>query len=103
MIGAIEQKIKELKRRKCEEKNRGNYSTRMNTNDCYSNTLSNIYLPTQEELYAETIYLNRGSVKIESLKNEFDYTITFSEKNTENLNLRTVTDTALEKVLAIKA
>lgn len=74
MLGAIEQKIKDMKRSKCEQKNYSN--TRNNINDCYSNDLSNTYLPTQEELYVETIYLNRGSVKIGTLKDEIEYTIT---------------------------
>jgi hypothetical protein len=83
MLGAIEQKIKDMKQRKC-------YSDmdRKTTNgstDCYSNDLSNKYLPTQEELYAETIYLNRGSVKIGTLKDEIEYTLETESKKTNTV------------------
>jgi hypothetical protein len=53
-----------MKRNKCQI---------VNPFDCSSGEVSNIYLPTSEELSAETIYLNRGSVKIESLKDEIEY------------------------------
>ncbi len=76
MITAIEQKIKDLKRQKCQKENSGNDSSTL----CpWSWEISNRYLPTPEELYQETIYLNRGSVKIESLKDEFEYVITWGK------------------------
>jgi hypothetical protein len=80
MLGAIEQKIKDMKRNKCySDMDR---SITNSTNDCYSNDLSNKYLPTQEELYAETVYLNRVSVKIESLKDEIEYKVETESKKT---------------------
>ncbi len=73
MLGAIEQKIKDMKRSKCQKENSGNDSYKI----CpWNGDISNMYLPTQEELYAETIYLNRGSVKIGNLKDEIEYGIT---------------------------
>lgn len=66
MLGAIEQKIKDMKRNNC-QKSQGT--------NCYNANLSNIYLPTVEELNAETIYLNGSSVKISNLKDEFEYSI----------------------------
>lgn len=76
LLGAIEQKIKEMKRNTCYKTI--DRSTTNSINECYSNDLLNMYLPTPEELYAETIYLNRGSVRIESLKNEIEYVVTYS-------------------------
>ncbi len=75
MMGSLENKIKEMKRKKCQNESRNNRSM---SNDCYSNDISNIYLPTQDELYNETIYLNRGSVKIGSLKDEIEYKISWN-------------------------
>lgn len=49
MLGAIDTKIQELKRQKCQRAE--DYS------NCYNN-ISNVYLPTPEELYDEMIYLN---------------------------------------------
>ncbi len=74
MLTAIESKIKELKQTKCRNQNPGSngYTT------CYSENISNRYLPTPEELYKEAIYVNRSMVKIEDLKDEFDYTISWS-------------------------
>ena len=78
MLGAIEQKIKDLKRTKCQKQNSGNDSYTL----CpWSGEISNIYLPTPDELYAETIYLNRESVKIENLKDQFEYIIKKSVEN----------------------
>lgn len=37
--------------------------------------LSNVYLPTVDELNAETIYLNGNSVKVSDLKDEFEYVL----------------------------
>ena len=67
MLGVIEQKIKDIKRNNCQKKEDI-------SSICYNDTISNIYLPTLEELYSETIYLNRESVKIQTLKDEFEYT-----------------------------
>jgi len=67
MLGVIEQKIKDIKRNNCQKKEDI-------SSICYNDTVSNIYLPTLEELYSETIYLNRESVKIQTLKDEFEYT-----------------------------
>ena len=71
MLGAIENKIKEMKRNKCQTDNPGdNYTL------CpWNGDISNRYLPTETELYAQVIYLNRGSVKIESLQDEIEYSI----------------------------
>lgn len=71
MIGAIESKIREMKRDTCQE---------WSDIDCYSSDLSNTYLPSPDELYAETIYLNRESVQIESLKDEIEYSVKKSIK-----------------------
>lgn len=85
MLGAIDQKIKDMKRNKCSSIIDRN--TTNSINDCYSNDLSNKYLPTQEELYAEMVYLNRGSVKIGTLKDEIEYKVEYIENNREILNL----------------
>lgn len=73
MLSAIEAKIKDIKRRKCQEDNKNDY------NACpWNGDVSNKYLPTQAELYKEIIYLNQGSVKIESLKDDIEYTVSGS-------------------------
>ncbi|NRH20471.1 hypothetical protein HOO68_00295 [Candidatus Gracilibacteria bacterium] len=66
MLGVIDQKIKELKRNNCLKKETIN-------SICYTDTISNLYLPTLEELNKETIYLNRNFVNIKTLKDEFEY------------------------------
>jgi hypothetical protein len=73
MLSALDQKIKDMKRSKCQQENiADSYKA------CpYSGEISNRYLPTLEQLYKETIYLNRGQVKIETIKNEFEYTISW--------------------------
>ena len=72
MLGAIEQKIQEMKRTKCQKENTENDSYTL----CpWNGVISNKYSPTQDELYTQTIYLNRGSVKIESLKDEIEYVV----------------------------
>ncbi len=78
MLWAIEQKVKDLKRQNCQKVNQLSDSYTL----CpYNGDISNQYLPTQDELFAETIYLNRGSVKISSLKDEFEYTINTTIEN----------------------
>jgi hypothetical protein len=78
MLGAIEVKIKEIKRTKCQEENQ-NTGYDYNGDKCpWNGEISNQYLPTKEELMKETIYLNSSSIKIESIKDEFKYTIEVS-------------------------
>lgn len=77
MLGAIEQKIKDLKRQKCQK---------IQGKNCYDSNLSNIYLPTAEELNAEIIYLNGSSVKISSLKDEFEYVVQRDSNDQSLLN-----------------
>ena len=75
MIGAIDQKIRELKTRNCQKLNTGSDSYKK----CpWGGKVSNRYLPTMEELLKENIYLNGLSVKIDSLKDEFDYILSWS-------------------------
>ncbi|MBP9779530.1 hypothetical protein KBD33_02800 [Candidatus Gracilibacteria bacterium] len=78
LLGAIERKIIELKYTKCQKENTGNNSYDI----CppWSGGISNQYLPTLEELLREVIYLDGDSVKLESMKDEFDYTVTFVEQ-----------------------
>lgn len=78
MLGAIEQKINSMKQLNC-QKSQGT--------NCYNSNLSNIYLPTVEELDAETIYLNGSSVKISSLKDEFEYMVNRDPDDQSILNL----------------
>ncbi len=77
MLGAIKQKIKDIKHDNCQKNN--------SENDIYDSCpwnedISNIYLPTPEELYRETIYLNGDTVKIEDIKDEIVYQVEFQEK-----------------------
>lgn len=77
LLGAVDRKIIELKRSKCQKENTGNDSY----SSCpWSGEISNRYLPTLEELLGEVIYLNGDSVKLESMKDEFDYTVIFAEQ-----------------------
>lgn len=72
MLGAIDQKIKDMKRTNCQNANQGYDSYTL----CpWNGEVSNIYLPTAEELIQQMIYVNRQSVKIESVKDEFIYSI----------------------------
>ena len=72
MLSAIETKIKELKVRKCQMESGVMDSVRK----CPPwTTLSNRYLPTQEDLLKETIFLNGSSLKIQTLEDEFQYSI----------------------------
>ncbi len=70
MLAVIKQKITDLKRIKCQRENNNSY-----TICSWSSEISNTYLPTPEELYAESIYLNGSQVRIESVKDEFSYEI----------------------------
>jgi hypothetical protein len=75
MLGAIEGKIKEMKRTKCQQQSQ-NSSFNDNPTECpWNGEISNKYLPSEEELMKETIYLNGSSVKIESIKDDFIYSI----------------------------
>jgi hypothetical protein len=72
MLGAIDSKIKDMKRQKCQSVNSGGDSYTL----CpWNGDISNEYLPTLDELLTEDIYLNRGQVKIESIKDEFEYSV----------------------------
>ncbi len=73
MLGAIETKIQEMKRQNCNSKNTVNTYLA-----CPYEKISNIYLPTPEELTLETIYLNGLSVKIATLTGEIDYQISWN-------------------------
>jgi hypothetical protein len=76
MLTAIEQKIKDLKQQKCQKENRDSYSA------CpWSGDISNLYLPTPEEIYKETIYLNWKSVKISEVMDEIDFIIDRDEND----------------------
>lgn len=72
MLSAIEQKIKDMKRNKCTRISAG---TNTSITCPWNGDISNMYLPTPEELFAETIFLNGNSVKISSLKDEIEYTL----------------------------
>lgn len=69
MIGVVEQKIKDIKRNNCQK-------TATIRNDCYQDSLSNVYLPTLDELNKESVYLNRSPVQIATLKDDIEYTVT---------------------------
>ena len=72
MLGAIDGKIKDLKQKKCNIQE---------SFGCYGSDISNIYLPTLEELYNENIYLDRQSVKIETIKDEFEYQVSWTQSS----------------------
>jgi hypothetical protein len=72
MLGAIASKIKDLKISKCQRANSNGDSYTL----CpWNGDISNEYLPTLDELLTEDIYLDRTSVKIASIKDEFEYNI----------------------------
>jgi hypothetical protein len=73
LLGALEQKIQDLKRRKCQKEY--NVSSDFDSACPWNGDISNRYLPTEDELYVETIYLNRGPVKVKDVKDEFEYTV----------------------------
>ncbi len=75
MLGAIDLKIQELKLRKCRKENGGIDTSKK---CAVWNDLSNHYLPTRDELLGEMIFLNGASVKIDSIQDEFEYTISGS-------------------------
>jgi hypothetical protein len=80
MLGAIGSKVKDLKRSKCQTANSNGDSYTL----CpWNGDISNEYLPTLDELLTEEIYLDRTSVKIASIKDEFEYSVQKSVQNRE--------------------
>ncbi len=76
MLGAIEQKIKDIKYTNCQKNNTGSNSYGI----CpWNGDVSNIYLPTPDELYRENIYFNGKDIQIEDIKNEIIYQVEFRE------------------------
>ncbi|MBP9811783.1 hypothetical protein KBC86_00260, partial [Candidatus Gracilibacteria bacterium] len=75
MLSALEQKIKDMKRTKCQKQNQSQSYSYDSTKCPWTGEISNQYLPTLEELSAESIYVNGRMVKIESIKDEFEYEI----------------------------
>jgi hypothetical protein len=46
------------------------------SNNCpWNGAIPDIYLPTPDELYAESIFLNGNSIKIGTLKDEIEYSV----------------------------
>ena len=89
MLGAIEQKIKDIQYVNCQKNNTGSdtYAT------CPSNGgVSNIYLPAPEELYRETIYLNGENLKIGDIKDEILYQVEFREikSSTDSIDVKNI-------------
>ena len=80
MLSAIEQKIKDMKRTKCQKQNQSQSYSYDSTKCPWSGEISNKYLPTLEELSTETIYVNGRSVSIASVKDEFEYKVHLSQK-----------------------
>jgi hypothetical protein len=75
MLSAIEQKIKDMKSTKCQKLNQSQSYSYDSTKCVWNGDISNKYLPTLEELLAESIYLNGSMVNIASVKDEFEYKI----------------------------
>jgi hypothetical protein len=98
MLGAIENKIKEIKRNKCQRENTWN-----NSNDIcpWNGEISNLYLPTPDELYKETVYLNQSAVKIWDLKDEFEYTVIFKESDSPRVSQDPQEPMTLDSILSL--
>ncbi|GAB0174966.1 MAG: hypothetical protein HHAS10_08450 [Candidatus Altimarinota bacterium] len=78
MLGAIEQKIKDMKRSKCQKEIQSQNYNAINSKCPWTGEISNRYLPTLEELLGENIYYNGRSVSIKNIKDQFEYSISGS-------------------------
>lgn len=80
MLGAIDEKIREISMKKCRELK--------DFNECDSDNVNN-YLPSTQELYDEEIYFNGKSVAIKDLKDEFNYEI-IGQKSSNRLDINAI-------------
>ncbi len=70
MLGALQEKIRDIQESKCHDVH--NYDTEM----CpWSGPISGVYLPTPEELFRESIFLNGKIIRIDALKDEIIYEV----------------------------
>lgn len=80
MLGAIDEKIREISMKKCRELK--------DFNECDSDNVNN-YLPSTQELYDEEIYFNGKSITIKDLKDEFNYEI-IGQKSSNRLDINAI-------------